>query len=334
MWTRDPEGEPQGHLRKQKPIEHKESYRWIEGYRKACEVARLAPQSTLISLADREGDIYELFVEAELAAKEGNRAEWIVRAGRDRSLPSREDGQCYRYKKLWATLQQAPVLGTRHCKLPKGQQRQARQATLSIRAKRVVLKAPFGKAAKLPNLQVGAVLATEIDPPEGEKPVQWLLLTSLPVETLEQACVIIDYYLVRWQVQMYFKVLKGTCKVETLQLQSVDRLKRCIALKMIAAWRTLFVTHLSRCRPDAPCTVAFDEEECKSVHMVSEGGPLPGQPPRLGQFVKTVAGLGGYLGRRCHGPPGPIRLCVGLERMHHYAEAWIAFGPKHHRRCV
>jgi len=334
MWTREPEGEPQGHLRKQKPIEHKESYRWIQGYRKGCEVARLAPQSTVISVADREGDIYELFVEAELAAQQGNSAEWIVRACRDRSLPSREHGHCHRYKKLWATLRQAPVLGRRHCKLPRAEQREARQATLSIRAKRVLLKAPFRKGAKLPNLQVSAILATEADPPEGEKPVQWLLLSSLAVESLEQACMIIDYYLVRWQVEMYFKVLKGTCKVETLQLQSVDRLKRCIALKMIAAWRTLFVTHLSRCRPDAPCTVAFEEQEWKSVHMVSRGGPLPEAPPRLAEFVKTVAALGGYLGRKCDGPPGPIRLCVGLQRMHHYAQAWIAFGPKHHRRCV
>lgn len=334
IWTRDPDREPQAHLRKQKPIEHKESYRWIQGYRKACEVARVSPETTVICVADREGDIYELFAEAQQAAEEGERAEWIVRAARDRSLPSRQEGHSHRYNKLWDTLRRAPVLGTRHCKLPKGQQRQARQATLRIRHKRVVLKAPFRKGRKLPNLEVTAILATELNPPEGQTPVEWLLLTSLPVASLKEACAIIDYYLVRWQVEMYFKVLKSTCKVEALHLQCAERLKRCIALKMIAAWRTLFVTHLSRTRPDAPCTVAFDEAEWKSVHMLSGAGPLPGAPPRLAEFVTTVAGLGGYLGRKCDGPPGPLRLCIGLQRMHHYAQAWKAFGPKCRRRCV
>ena len=329
IWTR--QGLPQKRLRKNKPIEKKESVRWIQGYAEACRIAQQAQDTLVVSVADREGDIYELFVEAEAAAAEGKRAEWIVRSCQDRSLPQLQPGEPYRHKKLWAAVRAAPLLGTRTCTVPRRQKRPAREATLQVRTASVRLKPPFRRGLKLPTVQVRAVLATEVGAPKDSEPLEWLLLSSLPASALEDACRIIDHYLVRWQVETYFRVLKGACRVEALQLRSVGRLKRCIVVKKIAAWRTLFVTHLSRVCPHAPCTVAFEDAEWKSVHMVSEGGPLPARPPALGRFVAMVAALGGYLGRKGDGPPGPIRLCTGLQSMHHYATAWLAFGPERPR---
>lgn len=326
IWTR--EGPPGKRQHKRKPIEKKESIRWVDSYTEACRIARQAPDTLLVTVADREGDIYEFFVQAQQAAAEGKRAEWIVRACQDRRLSRPRPAGDKGYNKLWATVRAAPVLGTRTCTVPRKQEQPARQAALQVRTASVWLKAPFRRGEELPSVQVQAVMATEEDAPQDGKALEWLLLTSLPASSLEDACRIIDHYIVRWQVETYFRVLKGACRVEDLQLRTVARLKRCIVVKKIAAWRTLFVAHLSRRQPEATCTVAFEDAEWKSVHMVSQDGPLPAQAPSLARFVAMVAALAGYLGRRGDGPPGPIRLCKGLEIMHHYATAWRAFGPE------
>lgn len=329
IWTR--QGPPKNALRKSRPIQHKESARWLEGYRQACRMARGLEGTLLISVADREGDIYELFIEAEGAAAGGARAEWIVRSCQDRSLPEREPGEPYAYRKLRAAVEAAPPLGTRTCRLPRREERPERDATLSVQAVRVRLKPPHRKGGRLAPVDVWAVRAVEVGAPEGEEPLEWVLLSSLAASSMEQACQIIDHYMVRWQIETYFRVLKGTCRVEALQLRGQGRLERCIVLKKIAAWRALFVTHLARLSPEAPCTVAFEEAEWKSVHVVSEGWPLPARPPGLWRFITMLAALGGHLGRKADGPPGPIRLSTGLQTMHHYATAWLAFGPEVHR---
>jgi len=159
IWTR--QGPPQSRLRKSKPIQHKESARWIEGYKEACRIARQAPHTLIVSVAEREGDIYELFVEAQRAAARGKRAEWIVRSCQDRSLPQLQPAQPYRHKKLRAAVRAAPLLGTRTCTVPRKQNRPAREATLQVRAASVRLKPPFRKGSKLPALEVRAVMATE-----------------------------------------------------------------------------------------------------------------------------------------------------------------------------
>jgi len=329
VWRRH--GPPKNDLRKSKPIQQKESARWLEGYRQACRMAGELEATLLISVADREGDIYELFAEAEEAAARGKRAEWIVRSCQDRSLPQRKLGEPYAYKKLRAALQVAPALGRRTLRLPKREERPERQATLSVQAIRVGLKPPFRKGGRPAPVEVWAVRAVEVGAPEGEEPLEWVLLSSLAAGSMEEACQIIDHYTVRWQIETYFRVLKGTCKVEQLQLRAEGRLERCIVLKKIAAWRTLYVTHLARQCPEAPCTVAFEEAEWKSVQVISKGWPLPARPPGLWHFITMLAALGGHLGRKADGPPGPVRLCIGLETMHHYATAWLAFGPEAHR---
>ena len=166
------------------------------------------------------------------------------------------------------------------------------------------------------------VFVEEINPPEGEEPITWLLLTSLPVDTFEQACLVVEYYLCRWQVEIYFKVLKSGCKTEDRQLETAGRIKPCIALYMIVAWRVLFVTMLGRECPDLPCTALFEDDEWKPVYMIAKNEAPPETPPSLGDFTIMVASLGGYLNRKCDGPPGPKTMWVGLQRMVDFALAW------------
>ena len=148
------------------------------------------------------------------------------------------------------------------------------------------------------------------------------------METFEQACDTIDSYLCRWQIEVFFKVLKSGCQVEELQLETEERLKPCIALYMIIAWRTLFVTMLSRQYPDEPCTILFEDDEWKPVYRIVKQRDLPEKIPTLGEFIIMLASLGGYLNRKGDRPPGNQSVWIGLRRMIDFTLAWRAFGPE------
>jgi len=336
MWARDFEDLNKNDKRKQKPIEEKESNRWLEGYRKLCDLSEQLPGTMLVSISDREGDIYECFVEAACGER-GRRAEYIIRGCQDRSLPEKLEDGCY--KKLMEEVSEKPVLGEVEFKLPKAENRPSRIVIQSVRAGRVRLKPPYRKDERLPEVEINTVLVEEINPPDGEEPITWLLLTSLPVDTFEQACLVVEYYLCRWQIEIYFKVLKSGCHIEDRQFETSERIKPCIALYMIVAWRVLFVTMLGRECPDLPCTVLFEDDEWKSVYMIAKKEVPPETPPSLRDFTIMVASLGGYLNRKCDGPPGPKTMWVGLQRMVDFALAWKSFGPKQlgigeGKRCV
>ena len=323
MWARDFEDPNKNDKRKQKPIEEKESFRWLAGYRRVCDLSEQLPSTQLISIADREGDIYEYFLEAA-RVDGGKRAEFIIRGCQDRNLPEMQEGGSH--KKLMEETSGKPILGEMVFKIPKAEGRSARRVVQSMKSGRVRLKPPFRKGETLPEVEINVVLVEEINPPEGEKPIVWLLLTSLPVDTFEQACLVVEYYLCRWQVEIYFKVLKSGCKIEERQLETAERIKPCIALYMIVAWRVLFVTMLGRECPELPCSVLFEDDEWKAVYVIAKNAPPPETPPALGDFTLMIASLGGYLNRKCDGPPGPKTMWVGLQRMVDFALAWKAFG--------
>jgi hypothetical protein len=187
LWARDPETfGTSKQTRKAKALEDKESQRWIAGYRQACALAAQAPDTRVISVADSEGDIYEYFLEA--AQRTGPKAHWLVRACQDRRLCDPVQ------TKLWAAAAAAPVLGqltveararekTSSDDRARRQARAARQATVTVQATTVTLRAPGRKGQQLPDLSVQALLVREVDPPAGETPMEWLLLTDLPCAT-------------------------------------------------------------------------------------------------------------------------------------------------------
>jgi hypothetical protein len=153
-----------------------------------------------------------------------------------------------------------------------------------------------------------------LDPPAGTEPIEWLLLTSLPVDTPEQALELLQSYLCRWQVEICFRILKSGCKVEELQLEKLSRLEPALAFYMIIAWRVLYLTMLGRESPELPCDVAFAEEEWQPVYVVAKRKPPPEQPPSLDQMVRMIAGFGGFLTRKGDGFPGPQTIWIGLQR--------------------
>ena len=210
----------------------------------------------------------------------------------------------------------------------RSQPRETRDAQVVVRAARVTLRPPWRADRKLPPVTVNVVLVSEVDPPPGDEPVEWFLLTSLPIDSVEQVRQIIQYYCVRWMIELFFRVLKSGCRVEERLFEYMDRLLTCLAVYMIVAWRTLYVCRLGRSCPETSCEAVFEPAEWKSVWKVVRREDPPAEPPSLGVFVRMVAQLGGYVNRKRPDPPGPQTVWIGLQRMHDFATCWQLFGPE------
>jgi hypothetical protein len=303
-WVREP-GSIGQEKDRSRPLEEKESVRWIDGFARVNALAETLTDTRLTYIADREGDLYDLFVEAPCPERG---ADWLVRVQHTERMLA--DG-----RKLRAVLDAAPVLSEISFERPPAKGRRARTVHQQIKAVRVTLKPPPRPDRTLAEVTVAALLATEPHPPAGEDPLEWLLLTNLPVETAEQAAETLSWYLCRWQIELYFKVLKSGCRVEQLQLETRERLEPALAFYMIIAWRVLFLTMLGRDCPEMPCDSVFAEEEWKAVYLVTQRKPPPAVPPSLDTMVRMVATLGGFLNRKGDGFPGSKTLWIGLQRI-------------------
>jgi hypothetical protein len=270
-------------------------------------------------------------------ATEGPSAEWITRAYEDRLLIKSEEAE--KPLKLWETCQAAPLLttidievsdNTPHSgdKTKRNQPRQARTTTAEIRALSVTVGGQPRIEGDLPAQTMNAIYVREIDPPPEEKPVEWLLLTSLSIATIEDVLLAIHYYVLRWKIEIYFRILKVGCGVEELQFETLERYQRCLATYMIVAWRVFYAMMLGRQCPELSCECVFSPEEWKALYTIVTKKPAPQEPPRLGDALRMVAGLGGYLGRKGDGPPGPQTMWIGMQRLTDFALAWKAFGPE------
>jgi len=334
--------------RKEKPIEQKETYRWLEGYRHGCDLAHLVPGTEVIVCADREADIYEVFAERENRLASGQpAASWLIRSKTNRCLEPFEQSEeepigppAKRTKKpprpkIQQRLEQSPVLGTISFALSAKEQfkkvkggsrkkvhRSRRVATQEIRAIQVQLQAPPREDRSLPAVKIWVVQAKEINPPAGEEPIHWTLLTCLEATDFKEACAVIDLYLCRWEIEVFHRVLKTGCRVEELQLRTSPRIKLAILLYMIVAWRVLYVMHLGRQCPDLPCDVVFEDDEWQSTWVIIKGGSPPRSPPTLNEIIRMVASFGGFLGRKGDGHPGPQTLWIGLSRVQDFALCW------------
>jgi hypothetical protein len=344
VWARDAEdfakdAGQKREERKAKRIEEKESHRWLEGYRQACTLADEVPKTMIVCVSDSEGDIYECIQEGQAPAAEDKRkAEWIIRACQNRQLkgpdgaPVEEPVAAKLLERVAATpvLERITVEVSR--RVPKSkderkrkQPRSARSAVLAVRAVRVKPQAPHRAGVKLADVEVNAVLLREIEPPDGEEAIEWLLLTSLAIGTMEEVHRVIEYYCCRWQIEIYFRILKSGCKVEESQLEKASRFRPYLALCMIVAWRVMYVMMLGRECPELPCDVAFDDEEWRAVYAVVKNEAPPKEPPSLGEMVVLIAMLGGYMNRKGDGEPGPKAMWVGMQRMTDLGLAWRAF---------
>jgi hypothetical protein len=349
MWARDIDDYHKRLQAKSKPIEDKESFRWLVGYQQACLLRRQI-SSQVISLSDSEGDVYECFA-AWADTSDGATADFIVRACQNRALAKTDPA----YEKdvitlLWAAVENAVVQGRRSIEVSarpaqtgdgsrRRQARSARRASVTFQAATVTLRGPRrpgqnGRPSKrLPDVTVDVVLVREENPPPNEPAIEWLLVTSLPVTTLEQIERVVDYYTCRWSIETYFKVIKSGCQVEELQLETTDRVMACVAVYLVVAWRVLYLVHLGRECPEMNCEAVLMPAEWKSVWRVVKDENPPKQPPSLGTMTRLIAQLGGYIPRK-NEPPGAKTMWIGLQRARDFAQLWALLQPTSSKRCV
>jgi hypothetical protein len=341
MWTREePEDETRAEKEKRRkatPIEEKESIRWVEGLRQARDVAQQLPDVQCICIADSEADIYELFSEPRGARP----VEWLVRACQDRAVLCDAENSVGGAIQVRAAVENQPVLFSKEIAVrgrsePKiscetrgrRQPRESRTAEVEVRAATVLLRPPERPDRRLPSVTVNVVLVREKNPPEDDEPVEWLLVTSLPIASVEEVRAIIQYYTVRFLIEVFFRVLKSGCRVEERRFAHIDRLLPCVAVYMIVAWRTLMVCRLGRSCPDLDCEAIFDPSEWKSVWMAVRRKKPPRCAPRLIDILPLIAQLGGYVNYPNRSdPPGPQTIWLGMQRMYDLALAWNTFGP-------
>jgi len=311
-WARDPKQFGKRASRHERPIEHKESQKWLKAFDQVSEAKKRCPNTTLISVADREADIYELF---HLAVNDPCKVQLLVRAEHDRLLA---DGQ----GRLWEHMAKQPVAGTEVLSVPRQGKRAPREARLEVRFGRVKLTPPSRKL-EFKELDITAILAQEIDCPQGVEPLQWMLLTTVAVENFDRAVEKLGWYAKRWGIEVYHRTLKSGCKIEERQLGSADRIEACLAIDMVVAWRIFHLTKLGRETPDVPCSIFFEEAEWKALFCFVRQDPKPpDQPPTLREAIRMVASLGGFLGRRNDGEPGTKSLWLGIQRLDDIAATW------------
>ena len=287
--------------------------RWLDGLHDVADAASPLPRKTrVISVMDREADFFELFD----AQRRPGRVDVLVRAKHNRRL-----GQGL--PKLFDALRNAPADGhvemdiARVSARPKTSRKQARPARTARIARAEVryraLTVPSTIAGLAP-VTLWAVHVRESAPPEGEKPIEWFLLTSVRIESLEAALETIEHYLRRWRVEDFFRVLKSGCRAEHLGFHSAERLERALTIQALIAWRLMLMTLLGREVPECDAELLFSDIELRFLADYAADSRLSA-PDTLAGAVLLVAILGGYQNRKHDPPPGHQIMWRGYERM-------------------
>jgi hypothetical protein len=327
VWAREPGRYDKSETCHERPIEDKESYKWLKSYQAASEAQRRCPETMVVSVGDREADVYELF---ELAHQTKGGAKLLVRANQDRVLT--DDTH------LWDFVSKLPEVGKQEVHVPRRGARLARTATLSVRFSPIILRPPKLKKHKKP-LSLWVVYAVELDPPkEVKEPLKWLLFTTVETLSFEDALVRLKWYTKRWGIEIFHRTLKSGCKVEDRQLEDADRLQSCLAIDLVVAWRIFYLTMLGRETPNVPCTVFFEEAEWKALVAYRTHNPIaPENPPTLREAIRMVAQIGGFLGRKRDGEPGTTTIWRGITALDFITSIWIVMAgqkqPKYRLRC-
>lgn len=303
IWARDPAEHGKRDQRKQKATDDKESNRWLVMMDKS--LAGIPEGILIVTVTDREGDIFDFAAKAVAEAKH-----LLFRVAQNRRTDSEQ-------AKLFTQVATTPVLGRCQIDVPRkpASKQPSRQAHLSIRACRVRIFPPLKRTSeRLQPITLYAVEAKEENPPKGVEALHWLLLTTLPVLSLQDAMEKIGWYRNRWKIERFHYILKSGCRIEDLRLETKERLERAITLYAVIAWRIAWMTYQARENPALPCSVAFSKMEWQALwRQVYPRKRLPGKPPPLKDAVRWLAMLGGFLGRKSDGDPGVKVLWNGMR---------------------
>ena len=283
------------------PIEEKESVRWLENLKQAT--ALLNEPERCVHIGDRESDIYELFCAAQEAE-----THFLVRTCADRLA---EDGT----HTVAQEMNEVPLKGLHRIEV-RDQQGNCSEATLEIRYRRIRVLPPSGKQKRYPELTLTALYAQERGTPKDRAPIDWKLLTDLPVSSRTEAIEKLVWYASRWKIETYHKILKSGCKAEESRLRTADRLVNLISVFCILSWRLFWMTMLNRSVSGMPSGAVFSETERQLLdHLVPDRHVDRAVNRSLSFYIIKLARLGGYLARTGDPPPGNTVMWRGLSRL-------------------
>jgi hypothetical protein len=266
------------------PIEEKKTYCWIKGLRDCQALTDELPQTQLVCTLDREADFFELFDDQ----RQHPGVDLLVRANHNRNTTDNT--------KLFDTLRGSSVQARMSIKVnqqsarPKKSKqkartgRPARNAKVSLHFQTVEFPPPsyYEDQDKAP-LKVWAVYVRETDPPAGVSPIEWCLLTTCEVLSVEDAKTCLRWYCLRWRIEDWHRVLKSGCGIENLRHETADRLKRAIAIRLVIGWRIMLMTLLGRECPELPASVLFSDLEIEVLTAYAQKKiPAPDVPGECG----------------------------------------------------
>lgn len=307
IWARDIEKRGESKKSRKRPIEEKESYKWLQ----SMDSSKGIPENvTVINVSDRDSDFCEYFCKG---IKENKK--FLVRASHDRKIKDEDE-------KLYSKVESMEEKGQIIVNIPRDTRNNLspRTAILSVRymVMEIVLPPYLKKTyADMPTIKINFVIVKEIDPPQGIEPIEWRLSTNLEVETLEDAALMVKYYVQRWKIERFHYILKSGCNVQSLQMEDAEHLIKTIAIYSIVAWILLWLVYESRERGDESCEIIFSEKEWKILSCIGKKKTTPQEEPlTLKESVLYIAKLGGFLGRKHDGEPGVKVIWKGLMKFY------------------
>jgi hypothetical protein len=297
--------------RKKKPTEAKESFRWVE-FQDTINV-EIPAEKTVIHITDREGDEFDF-----LQAPRGENQHILLRCAQDRCIDNE-------LNKIKAALENEKPCGIYHVEVGRKNGHLPRNAELTAKYLKVKILPPaYRSSEKLEPVELTAIKVYEANPTDEFKneAIEWYLLTTLPVESLEEVEQCVKFYALRWLIERYHYTLKSGCRVEELQLETAGRLENAIAIFSIVAWFILYLTYLARIEPEVDARAAFTDDEIKALKLkfkdkIKKNGNLP---LTIRQAVIFVASIGGFMARKSDGMPGVKTLWRGLLALEYLVE--------------
>jgi hypothetical protein len=289
-----PSGEARSHRHKR---EERETDVWM---RQVQAIGTPPRGSTWVHVGDRGADMFPFF-----QACQQTQTHFVVRAAQNRRVQGQDTAIGY-------SLSQArswPSQASRPFELPSRHGHPGRATHLQLACGPMTLLPPRWepRAGKEP-MTMWVIRVWEEQAPDGEKPLEWLLLTSVPTNTLEEGWERVDWYRQRWLVEDYHQCLKSGCRIEERQVQSVDSLMRLLGLLSPLAVRLLQIRAAARAEPERP---AHEVIEPVLLAVVAQRSGQASATMTVGTFWREVARLGGYLARTHDGPPGWRTLWKG-----------------------
>jgi hypothetical protein len=281
------------------PIEKKESVRWLENLKQSTQL--LDQPGRCIHIGDRESDIYELFCAAQEIG-----THFLIRTCVDRLAG---DGD----HTIADEMDEVAVKGLHRIEV-RDRNGDPDEAVLEIRYRKIRVLPPIGKQNRYPALTLTVIHAEERGTPKNRKRIEWKLITDLPVGSRTDAIEKLEWYALRWKIEVFHKILKSGCKAEESKLRTAQRLTNLISLFCILSWRVFWVTMLNRSTPDAPPTFALTAIEIGVLDRLVND-KLKARQKTLSHYLIKIARLGGYLARASDPPPGNTVMWRGLSRL-------------------